>query len=96
MSAVADVLNGAADLIEREGWVQNGGGLCAAVAIEREWRKERRVRFSDVLEKLTVHIGRPTADPLGAYLTITTWNDEQERTKAEVVAALRAAAERAS
>lgn len=40
MSAVADVLNGAADLIERDGWAQGyvasiGPARCAGIAIDR-------------------------------------------------------------
>ena len=95
MSAVADVLNGAADLIERDGWVQHqprgeGGELCVVRALgdaiggATPWR-------SDLYDAATAALRETT----GAFL-MSAWQDQPGRTQAEVVAALRAAAERAS
>lgn len=90
MSAVADVLNGAADLIERDGFVQrmfsdHRGRRCMDGAIMTtclpgRWQDRQAAR-----EVLVAVVGADLYD----------WNDEPGRTQAEVVAALRAAAERA-
>ena len=100
MTAVADVLNGAADLIERDGWCQHRyrsieGGRCLTRAL------------ADALDLPLDGLARWRNDPLyldaeealrritGRYL-LTGFNDHPDRTEAEVVAALRAAAETAS
>lgn len=96
MSAVADVLNGAADLIERDGWCQAqfrgpNGEHCVSDALMRAagtkpgdtGSGEQRDIYSRACWFLTAG-------------SITAWNDERSTTKAEVVAALRAAAERAA
>lgn len=87
---VADVLNGAADLIERDGWCQNtshgaGGTRCAVAAI-RDARPLPVGVYTGALEWFERTLGCPSA---------ALWNDAPGRTKTEVVAALRAAAERA-
>ena len=95
MSAVAGVLNGAADLIERDGWIQGeprgaDGRLCMVRALgdviggATPWR-------SDLYDAATAALQETT----GVFL-VSAWNDQSGRTKAEVVAALRAAAERAA
>ena len=95
MTPVADVLNGAADLIERDGWVQHDNrgpngercmvdAICAVIPGPQPWK-------SRLYELATVAVEEVT----GSYL-LSGWNDRRGRTKAEVVAALRAAAERAA
>lgn len=100
MSAVADVLNGAADLIERDGWCQNqyrsvDGGRCLTRALADAldlplngpalWQHNPLYLDAEaVLQHVT---GR---------WTIVGFNDEPGRTKAEVVAAIRAAAVQAA
>lgn len=97
MSAVADVLNGAADLIEsgRAKWKQApvSGGVCAALAMGRS--NAMNGPAPDVVFVMARHLGWKDGerDPLGY---IFRWNDAPGRTKAEVVAALRTAAERAA
>lgn len=90
MSAVADVLNGAAELIERDGWVQHhrfvDGRRCADSAIvcaALSHHGTARVKARLVTEAI---IG----------MDLTEWNDAPGRSEAEVVATLRAAAERAA
>ena len=87
MTAVADVLNGAADLIERRGWAQGYSPLrcCALTAI---------LRAADGVS--TYDAERALKAEIAPARVITWWNDEPGRTKAEVVAALRAAAENAA
>lgn len=91
MSVVADGLNRAADLIERDGWVQRqfydrgrrclDGAIMAALASPAFWRERRSAR--ELVE-----------EAMGGDLY--EFNDTPGRTQAEVVAALRAAAERAA
>ena len=100
MSAVADVLTQAADLIERDGWCQrafrgDNGEHCASDALMRasgmapgdtgSW--EQKAMFDAACQYVYPHTGG---------WGIPSWNDEPQRTQAEVVAALRAAAEQAS
>ncbi len=89
MSAVADVMNGAADLIERDGWAQgqylnvHTGGRCADGAITAAG------------VGVTYYVRNQAREVLRAYIggnAPVIWNDVPGRTKAEVVAALRAAA----
>lgn len=103
----ADVLERAADLLEEFGWCQGqfarsfiGAGVdphsayavsfCAAGAIRRS-----AAEISEENNPLCVghhfldHLCRKNPN----FLTIPSWNDEDGRTKAEVVAELRAAAE---
>ncbi len=92
MSAVADVLNGAADLIERDGWMQggftDGTRRCASQAIyDATARGSNLVSFHEARDVF--------AESVQTELTWG-WNDIPGRTKADVVAALRAAAEKAS
>lgn len=89
---VAEVLNGAADLIERDGWCQGtppeSGPVCAGVAITRAARRGA-VRLT---ERAVFQLG----EVIGQQWSVIPWNDAPGRTAAEVVGALRAAAERAS
>lgn len=88
MSAVADVLDGAADLIERDGWVQGVNHLptgehCMNDAIEK------------VAGKALYWPAKRYVEAVVGFSATAAWNDVPGRTKAEVVSALRAAAERA-
>lgn len=92
MSATADVLNGAADLIERDGWCQHrprgcDGERCAdnALRVAVGVRSDGAYVFVEARGALLDKVG---------YLNITTWNDSFRRTKAEVVHALRSTASR--
>ena len=90
MSAVADVLNGAADLIERDGWtrlveVNSDGAHCTYGAMKAQ-------PGFDMSAVVWLQNFLSSHGPS----SIVGWNDHPGRTKAEVVAALRAAAERAS
>lgn len=91
---VSEILNKAADLIEPQGaWVQGkwstdgGKCLCAegAIAIAAELSFFTAVEGSPAGRALAEFIGDP----------IPVWNDAPDRTQAEVVAALRAAARKA-
>ena len=99
MSAVSDALNGAADLILRDGWCQNqyrdvNGCRCITRALADacgvpidcvHWWHHQTYRDADaVLRRIT---GRNS---------ISGWNDDSGRTKAEVVAALRTGAKEAA
>ena len=100
MSAVANVLNGAADLIERDGWCQGrylgpNGEHCVTDALLQAAGTQpgdsgapgALVLYSDASLRLVAVVRDDR---------LSVWNDEFGRTQAEVVAALRAAAERAS
>jgi len=90
--AVADVLNGAADLIERDGWTKgryaDEFGYCIAGAID-----VAAGCFDEQLTQEALQARRAVADVVAR--NPRKWNDAPGRTKAEVVAALRAAATRA-
>ena len=103
---VADILTAAADLIEPEGrWVQ--GASCVNLEGERRvWSVSPDFKCLCALGALTVVQEMVWTDdsavsPAGKVLRETVggrvdvWNDEPERTQSEVVAALRAAAEKA-
>ena len=85
---IADVLDGAADVIERDGWFRLGdeptrdgdGGACVFVALDRAGDRDLRGYLA-----LSRSLG------LDTVLT-TAWNDAPERTKQEVLDALRLAA----
>jgi len=93
---VADVLDGAADVIERDGWHQGhyyipGEGVCAIGA----FAQATGLRHPDIEDRgfgprraLAGHLG---FDPDYAG-PIIRWNDAPERTKQEVLDALRKAA----
>ena len=89
--SVADVLHRAADLIERRGWRQGAARMsnrhcyCALDALEAVCsdRPGQVAAFSVLIDTLGVS-------------SLTGWNDTPGRTKAEVVAAFRDAAERAA
>lgn len=90
MSEVADILNRAADLIEPEGaWCQGSGtkvtggqvALCALIAISRA--SGSGPSMWTACGSFAEFCGGP----------ISEWQDAPERTQAEVVAALRAAAQ---
>lgn len=87
----SDVLEKAADLIERDGWCQGGDGRdgkcrCMMVAI---------ADASDSAPPPRLSLWQRTRDAIWGYLGVTSgakWNDAPERTAAEVIAALRSAA----
>ena len=88
MSVVADVLNGAADLIERDGWVQGSPrtseGRCMNMALQ------------EVAGKQVYWQAKRYVEDVVGFRATAAWNDTPGRTKTEVVAALRAAAKRAA
>lgn len=104
MSTNADVLDRAADLIERNGWWQNfyydlGTDLpkrecavCARGAINLAANGRTPDRLSDVgqnaLSALERYLGISGDHPH----SVADWNDAPERTAKEVIAALRGAA----
>lgn len=95
MSAVADVLNGAADLIERDGWVQGaykqGSRRCARQALG----DAANLSFPSAQWAAYHAAGDTLAEGLEEQ-SVWAWNDAPGRTQAEVVAALQIAAERAA
>jgi hypothetical protein len=85
---VADVLDDAADLLEREGWTQwaqvSPEGICAGHAL-RQASIPTYVLAHPARQSFTSHIGV-------GYWDLTAWNDAPERTKQQVLDAFRAAA----
>jgi hypothetical protein len=118
--AVARVLSDAADIIERDGWVQrhyfgstrhlhpafyDGSGACALGALlVAAWREEapgydsglRRLQEEAVraLEAHLIEVAPVEVLTRARDRLVGTWNDDRRRTKDEVVAALRATAEK--
>lgn len=106
-----EVLHRAADLLEEFGWSKDDGEIqfskpgpfCLATAAQealRDFGVERDVFSSDdVLYGLYRALGfAPAATPnddVSPWSVVPKWNDKPGRTKAEVVARLRAAAEAA-
>jgi len=88
---VAADLRAAVDVLERDGWTQGGlsedGRLCAIEAIWRACGQSGGERSQNAVEQLR------TAIPF--QRSIIGWNDTPGRTAAEVIAALRAAADAA-
>jgi hypothetical protein len=85
---VADVLDDAADLLEREGWIQGDlwrrdsyGGRCALGAI-----------CDAALDNRNVRVAAARAVLGGSSTYLVDWNDTPGRTKQEVLDAFRAAA----
>jgi hypothetical protein len=101
VSAVADVLNAAADLIERDGWVQGRyqgpcGEHCMTDALIAACQvKEEKGEEASAWWRLYGRAADALETGLGTR-ALPGWNDAPGRTQAEVVAALRAAAERAA
>ena len=100
MTAVADVLNGAADLIERDGWWQgNYRGPNGERCLNRALADALDLPLNGLalwrLDPLYLGAEAALRNVTGRYL-LTGWNDQPGRTQAEVVAALRAAAEQAA
>jgi hypothetical protein len=93
---VAADLRAAADLLEHEGWTQGQfqdeetGCRCAAGALEAAAEEEISGRWLDGIAALTQQLGI-SPGPISLYR----WNDTPGRTADEVIAALRAAADRA-
>ena len=104
MSAqVAADLRAAADVLERDGWTQgsytdDNGCYCAAGAVLKAMRYDlseggdymRAVEAFEAVLRQVLRAG--SSAPEGAVIA---WNDAAGRTAAEVIAALRAAADRA-
>jgi hypothetical protein len=98
MNDTADLLDGAADILERDGWCQGvyasdpvDGPCCALGAIRRAATGTAFPAWNDDWDAIT-HAGRALASMTGF---VPTWNDTHGRQAAEVTAALRAAAEKA-
>ncbi|MDP9224133.1 MAG: hypothetical protein M3P18_09810 [Actinomycetota bacterium] len=90
---VADVLDDAADLLERKGWIQEAEkspeGFCSLGALIHtrslvRWEAAARLA-KNVTPGASIHL---------ISRSITDWNDAPERTKQEVLDAFRAAAKR--
>ncbi len=84
---VRDVLLGAADSLERDGWMQNGygragGPRCVSGALKTAAGYEGAVATLDAYRTMVEALG------LG-FPHLCEWNDAPERTQAEVVAKLR-------
>ena len=95
MSDVSQVLNRAADLIETEGWCQG--------KLTNPKRKHTQYcvmgAIGQACDDLELKSRLPSRRAIKDYLAIESlvcWNDAPDRTQAEVVAALRAAAKEAS
>jgi hypothetical protein len=88
---VADVLDDAADRLEREGWIQGdlvtGDGFCALGALLQANTAKDRLDARDALGRV---LGIAPALTPGTWLT--GWNDDPSRTKQQVLDAFRAAA----
>jgi hypothetical protein len=86
---VADVLDDAADLLEREGWVQghlqNQDGYCMEGALARVCPQTHTYGlFWDAMAVLSLHL----------YSVVDQWNDAPGRTKQQVLDELRFIAKR--
>lgn len=90
----SEVLERAAELIERDGWWQNarsdGHGDCAATAISRVAEGRGGCYVPAVHDPFIVALGGDKDAPM--VTTIYNWNDVPGRTKEEVIAMLRAVA----
>jgi hypothetical protein len=98
MSDTADLLDKAADIIERDGWCQGKyasdpetGPCCALGAIRRAATGTAFPACDDDWDAIT-NAGRALARLTGF---VPGWNDTQGRQAVEVTAALHAAAEKA-
>ncbi len=88
----ADVLNKAADLLERHGWCQGvsidaAGRMCAGYALQQA-EPDVHARYGARIALFEI-IGVDSVN-------ILAWNDRPKRTAEQVIATFRAAAERAS
>jgi hypothetical protein len=95
----ADVLRHAALLIEERGWMQGvstGPSRCAVFAIDTAAGANNDVVHWRAHRVLASYLGLNIPDVVGDRRPIVEWNDTPGRTAAEVIAALRAAAEMAS
>ncbi len=97
MSAqVAADLRAAADVLERDGWTQEfftdqAGCHCAAGAVRVvAYEKGDKACYRDAVEALAAYV-TGTDNLIALYR----WNDNPDRTSAEVIAAFRAAADKA-
>lgn len=94
-----DVLNAAADLLERDGWTQgryrDGRALCALGAIGRACDAVRAERgpYMDQVYLLEAaakaELNRRIRGGNSTHLGISYWNDRPERTLGEVLDTLR-------
>lgn len=97
----AELIDRAADRIERDGWAQDpgrdGDSCCAFLAIVDEC--DDRHLGSGETEGVVAFLRQEIKEELGffstAYVSVVGWNDEPGRTKEEVLAAMRKAAGRA-
>jgi hypothetical protein len=90
---VADVLDDAADLLERDGWIQGHetgpGGVCAMTAIAAASVDHIMVGRSIAAATEDALMG---AVPGWENASVPAWNDDPGRTKQQVLDAFRAAA----
>jgi hypothetical protein len=95
----ADILDGAADVIERDGWHQGAysaaptgewEGSAPACVLGAMNRAAGRNFWGDLLEAARRALGEAVGG--GGLFHFTDWNDAPERTKQEVLDALRLAA----
>lgn len=105
---LADILDDAADLLERKGWIQgrysNENGHCAVGAITRVCGLYDAVSLTvpDMVEvrsqiEAAYQVERVLRNILaerGGPLHVQTWNDKKGRTKQEVLDLLREGAKR--
>jgi hypothetical protein len=91
---VADVLDDAADLLEREGWIQHAsysldGGACSVGAVAAV---VSRKHLPVVMEDAATNAVQDYLDYRYDDADIVAWNDAPGRTKQQVLDAFRAAA----
>lgn len=97
----SEILNKAADIVEQRGhskgvYSDSTGRVCAVGAINAAILGTTKIEHLPIwYSGLDTHAGRVLHSLVCAdeYWSITDWNDAPERTKEEVVAALRQAAE---
>lgn len=95
---LSTILNDAADLLEREGWIQGAlesregrcavGAIRAACGIDNNRDFDKQERKLIALSRRAIWAARRGLP----FATITAWNDHPARTREEVITALRKAA----
>lgn len=88
---LADLADATADLLERDGWIQGWftrpDGHCAIGAAKAVGRSHHQERYFEVVVALSGHLGLEFVP--GGMHPVAEWNDEEGRTKDEVVQAFR-------
>lgn len=100
----SEVLNNAADLIERDGWTQGNEGMLvarvphclegaiAAASGLKSWVESHRGPLYRNHDVKVCPAGKALGEYLGSDMPAWAWNDQRHRTAIEVVALLRAVA----